>query len=156
MKDKGRIRAWWRKRSRRSRRKFIGALGIAALLLATAALSVTLGPALWEGPLNTAKQLDGMPAPTAAAAPEAIGMPGLALPDDSQAVNESPTLEEPSPTPSEPFAPAQSGVAVWIPQSGSRYHADPTCSGMRDAAQVSLEEAKALGFAACQRCHPPE
>lgn len=55
-------------------------------------------------------------------------------------------------------APASNNVfaTVWIPVSGSRYHKTDTCSGMKEAKEVSIEQAKMDGFTPCKRCKPPE
>jgi uncharacterized protein YcfL len=42
---------------------------------------------------------------------------------------------------------------VWIPQTGKKYHSNPSCSGMNNPSKVSLTEAESLGFTACKRCH---
>lgn len=42
---------------------------------------------------------------------------------------------------------------VWIPSSGSKYHSRSGCSGMENPTEVTLSDAKARGYAACQRCH---
>lgn len=42
---------------------------------------------------------------------------------------------------------------VWIPQSGSKYHSDPSCSGMENPTQVPISTAKAQGYEPCKRCH---
>ena len=47
-----------------------------------------------------------------------------------------------------------SGITVWIPQSGSKYHAKPSCSRMKYPSQVSLEEAKKRGYEPCSKCNP--
>ena len=47
-------------------------------------------------------------------------------------------------------------MTVWIPtHGGKRYHIDKSCSGMINPAEVTIGEAKALGFSACGRCKPP-
>ncbi len=46
-----------------------------------------------------------------------------------------------------------SGTMVWIPQSGSKYHSDPSCSGMNDPTQISQAEAERRGFEPCKRCY---
>lgn len=49
------------------------------------------------------------------------------------------------------------GYLVWVPTNGGiRYHSSPNCSKMIDPIQVSIETAKAHGFTACGRCHPPK
>lgn len=42
---------------------------------------------------------------------------------------------------------------VWIPQSGSKYHSKPSCSGMKNPSQVIKEEAEDMGYEPCKRCH---
>ena len=42
---------------------------------------------------------------------------------------------------------------VWIPQSGSKYHSDPSCSNMRDPTQVTLEQAEAWDYGPCKKCY---
>ena len=42
---------------------------------------------------------------------------------------------------------------VWIPQSGSKYHSNLTCSGMSNPTQVTLSEAQSMGYEPCKRCH---
>ena len=44
---------------------------------------------------------------------------------------------------------------VWIPNSGSKYHKNSTCSGMSSPSQVGLSVAKQLGYSPCKRCKPP-
>ena len=76
----------------------------------------------------------------------------------------------PTQTPSEPpaqeSAPAPDNAAsapapqnqgntnlVWIPASGAKYHSYPGCSNMKNPTQVTQDEAVALGYDACKRCH---
>lgn len=42
---------------------------------------------------------------------------------------------------------------VWIPQSGTKYHSNPSCSGMVNPKQITLKEAEAAGYEPCKRCH---
>lgn len=42
---------------------------------------------------------------------------------------------------------------VWIPQSGSKYHSNSSCSGMKNPTQVTQSEAEAMGYEPCKRCH---
>lgn len=42
---------------------------------------------------------------------------------------------------------------VWIPQSGSKYHSDPSCSGMDNPTQVTISEAQAMGYEPCKKCY---
>ena len=42
---------------------------------------------------------------------------------------------------------------VWIPESGSKYHSNSSCSGMNNPTQVTISEAKAAGYTACKKCY---
>ena len=42
---------------------------------------------------------------------------------------------------------------VWIPQSGSKYHSNSSCSGMKNPTQVTQSEAEAMRYEPCKRCH---
>ena len=42
---------------------------------------------------------------------------------------------------------------VWIPQSGSKYHSNASCSGMENPSQVTKSEAENRGYTPCQRCY---
>lgn len=42
---------------------------------------------------------------------------------------------------------------VWIPRTGSKYHSNPECSGMKNPSQVTLEEAVSRGYAPCEDCY---
>ena len=48
---------------------------------------------------------------------------------------------------------AESTVMVWIPSTGSKYHANPKCSNMKSPTRVSIESAKAQGYEACKNCY---
>ena len=41
---------------------------------------------------------------------------------------------------------------VWIPQSGSKYHSNSTCSGMENPTQVTISEAESRGYEPCKKC----
>lgn len=45
---------------------------------------------------------------------------------------------------------------VYLPMSGSRYHSNPQCSGMKDAREVTIDAAKQQGYMPCARCGAPE
>lgn len=45
---------------------------------------------------------------------------------------------------------------VWIPNSGSKYHSTGACSNMKNPKQVTLSEAKRLGYTPCSKCNPPK
>ncbi len=42
---------------------------------------------------------------------------------------------------------------VWIPNSGSKYHSNSSCSNMNSPTQVSKSEAEQMGYTPCKRCH---
>ena len=48
---------------------------------------------------------------------------------------------------------ASQEAMVWIPASGSKYHSDPSCSGMNNPTQVPLSTAQARGYEPCKRCY---
>lgn len=46
------------------------------------------------------------------------------------------------------------GNLVWVPTNGGKkYHSKPTCSGMIDPIQVTIEHAEENGYTACKKCH---
>lgn len=47
----------------------------------------------------------------------------------------------------------QAEPMVWIPQSGSKFHSRAGCSNMKNPTQVTLSEAKDLGYTACAKCN---
>ena len=66
--------------------------------------------------------------------------------------------QEPAPTPLHtPSAPAPQSQGntnlVWIPASGTKYHSNSGCSNMKNPTQVTQDEAVAMGYDACKRCH---
>ena len=71
----------------------------------------------------------------------------------------APTTEPtvaPTTEPPETSTPATENNAhmVWIPTNGgTKYHTHSGCSNMEDPRYVTLEEAEALGFTPCKRCH---
>lgn len=44
-------------------------------------------------------------------------------------------------------------IMVWIPKSGTKYHRNSSCSGMKSPSQVTKEEAEALGYSPCSKCY---
>lgn len=77
-------------------------------------------------------------------------------------VEEQPApVKEPASEPEQSIQPGQEltpnsdqeQIKVWIPESGTKYHSDPSCSGMINPTEVTLEEAISMGFEACKRCH---
>ena len=66
--------------------------------------------------------------------------------------------QEPAPaplhTPSAPAPQSQGNTnLVWIPASGTKYHSNSGCSNMKNPTQVTQDEAVAMGYDACKRCH---
>lgn len=43
--------------------------------------------------------------------------------------------------------------AVWITESGERYHSSPDCSNMKEPQEVNIEEATKRGYTPCQKCY---
>ena len=62
----------------------------------------------------------------------------------------------PKPKPTVTPTPQNSGPTVWIPKTGSKYHANPDCSNMSNPREVTLSEAKRRGYTPCSKCHPPQ
>ena len=60
-----------------------------------------------------------------------------------------PTL---APTPA-PKANTGSGVMVWIPRTGKKYHSNERCSNMKNPSYVTIEEAVRRGFTPCKKCY---
>lgn len=52
------------------------------------------------------------------------------------------------------IAEAYSGIPVWVSSgNGSRYHMKPDCGGMKNARQLSVEQAVYEGYSPCSRCN---
>lgn len=69
-----------------------------------------------------------------------------------------PPAQEPAPAPDNAASastPQNQGNTnlVWIPASGAKYHSYPGCSNMKNPTQVTQDEAVAMGYDACKRCH---
>lgn len=107
------------------------ALGMAVLLLFAGAATF-FGDQLWDSVT--------LPAPTVVT---------------SVAHTQAPT---PTARPAQTTVPAarpQDNAAVYLPKSGTRYHASAQCSGMKDAAEATLADAIDQGYLPCKRCNPP-
>lgn len=50
-------------------------------------------------------------------------------------------------------ADTQQGTMVWIPQSGTKYHSNPSCSGMKNPTQISITDAQSRGYEPCKKCY---
>ena len=57
-----------------------------------------------------------------------------------------------TPTPA-PKANSGSGIMVWIPRTGKKYHSNQKCSGMKNPSYVTIEEAERRGFTPCKKCY---
>lgn len=114
-------------------KKLANLLCVAAVLAGSALFSITFGDAI----------LEDQTAASPYYAAEAI------------AASPEPKAADPSPVPMTAAQPSDS-LAVYVPASGSRYHATPDCSGMKNAREVSIETAAREGFTPCKRCNPPE
>ena len=120
------LRNWWKKQSRHSKRRLGQVAGTGMLVVLLAVFSVAFGDAVWQGPLASTREVT-------------VLMPVAVAPTAVPALVEEALLLE----------------LVWIPWSGTRYHAIATCSRMQDAQEISLDEAVSQGLTACQRCNPP-
>lgn len=45
------------------------------------------------------------------------------------------------------------GVMVWITATGSKYHRKPNCGNTKNASEIPLDRARALGYEPCKRCY---
>lgn len=61
-----------------------------------------------------------------------------------------------STTPRTDYSPSYSTTSddmVYIPRTGSKYHNNSSCSGMKNPSYVSLDDAIAWGYTACKNCY---
>lgn len=57
------------------------------------------------------------------------------------------------PTPPPTPAPVPQTAMVWVPtKGGSKYHSNPSCSGMIDPRHVTINQAVGEGFSPCSKC----
>lgn len=89
-----------------------------------------------------------------------------AIPSDLPLSFQGPDDPETSPSPL-PFSEAAVGSqtpdpqptteadtsSVWVSKSGSKYHRDPSCSGMKNPSKISKSEALDRGLTPCKRCY---
>ena len=86
-----------------------------------------------------------------------VEVPGKDAQTSSESVTPAP--QEESAVPAAQSDTVQSGSdqpqeqMVWIPESGSKYHSNSSCSGMNNPTQVTISEAKAAGYTACKKCY---
>lgn len=48
---------------------------------------------------------------------------------------------------------AANETMVWIPKTGSKYHSNSGCSGMKNPTQVTLSQAESMGYTPCKKCY---
>ena len=69
---------------------------------------------------------------------------------------QQPPMPTATPTP-EPTATPEPAEAkptmVYIANSGTKYHRLPSCSGMENPTEVTLEQAESWGYTPCKRCY---
>lgn len=77
--------------------------------------------------------------------------PDNSSPSDEPGTKTMPSLEEEPSSQPEPVA--KSGNMVWVSQTGSKYHSNPTCSGMKNPTQITKAQAESRGLSPCKRCY---
>lgn len=85
-----------------------------------------------------------------------VSLPPVVTPEDSMPESVAIYVPfAPSSTPTEQVpASSEQQVMVWVPtKGGTKYHRRSGCSGMEDPVQVTLDEAKAMGFEPCGKCY---
>lgn len=129
--------------------------GLSTLLTITvvglfALTGILFGESIWDAvqmPAPTVIPAVASITETATASPTATAVPTAAATAPPAIIEEE--------APALPAAAADT-VQVWIPASGSKYHASATCSGMKTAQETTLTQAQADGYTACKRCKPQE
>ncbi len=85
-------------------------------------------------------------------APAVVSLEPLDIVDPTSSPSGSKTIpSDPEPQPAAQTE--KTSNVVWVSQSGSKYHSSPSCSGMKNPAQLSLSEAQSQGYTPCKRCH---
>lgn len=69
----------------------------------------------------------------------------------SQPAPTQPAPTQPAPTQPAPAQPQES--MVWIPKSGKKYHANSSCSNMKNPSQVTVSQAISAGYTPCSKCY---
>lgn len=49
--------------------------------------------------------------------------------------------------------PQNTTQTVWIPKTGKKYHSSPSCSGMKNSTEVTVNEAINRGYEPCKKCY---
>ena len=74
--------------------------------------------------------------------------------EDDRPAEETPVpTPAPTETPVQVYQPIETEYMVWIPNSGSKYHSNPNCSGMKNPQKVSQAQAEAMGYEPCKKCY---
>lgn len=55
--------------------------------------------------------------------------------------------------PTEEAAEEDQGPMVWVSYSGSKYHSNPSCSGMKGPREMTLKQAQNMGKTPCSKCY---
>lgn len=55
--------------------------------------------------------------------------------------------------PTEETTEADQGPMVWVSYSGSKYHSNPSCSGMKGPTKMTLKQAQNMGKTPCSKCY---
>lgn len=102
----------------------------------------TLGSVLPLMPLDTGAEAidEGVPTDRFVAS---------APPSEPQSATAAPAQTAAPSSPTE----RSNGSTVWVSKTGSKYHSDPSCSGMKDPSQLSRAEAESQGYTPCKRCY---
>lgn len=96
--------------------------------------------------------LTALPEPSATLPPSSPEPEGTQSSDSPLPLSEA-NAGTPAPSP-QPSAEAQSdSSSVWVSKSGSKYHRDPSCSGMKNPSKISKSEAEGRGLTPCKRCY---
>lgn len=91
------------------------------------------------------------PAGDSAAVPGEEAWAGIELPSPQEEEAPVPAVSQATETPEVP--PEESIVYVAGSGSGTKYHKDPTCSGMQEAVSLTRVQAEQQGYTPCKRCY---
>lgn len=76
-----------------------------------------------------------------------------------QEPTQEPVVEEPAPTPV-PTPPTEDTPSqeptqrmVWVGETGTKYHSRANCSNMKNARQITIDDAEAQGYSPCKKCY---
>lgn len=72
--------------------------------------------------------------------------------ENDQLSSAVPVAADPAPVPAAEEPAEVISVMVWIPRTGSKYHARSSCSNMKNPTEVTKEQAIASGYGQCSKC----